>query len=109
MALCNNPLNFFYYLVNEAYVIKGILWARIDAIEALWYVELCSIDKEYQKASSDNMKLLSEFLLSLPVGSEMRKKIQFATEHPKAFEKIGFKQSKRVLIEYEVTENENKR
>lgn len=104
-VITRNPLNYLFVLADANHKIKGCGWARINPIEALWFVEFLSIDKEYQAGDLSNIEKAVDFLLSLPTGPELKKKIKMATKHPKVFEKAGWKKIKLTFMEYEGKED----
>lgn len=96
------PLTLLYVLIDEVHKIKGVLWADIDIIEANIHVHLFSVDKEYQNGEA--LKKATEFLLNLPTGQDLKKRLNMLTTRPKAFEEIGWKHSKRIRMEIENVE-----
>jgi len=98
-TFANSPLTLLYVLVDEDYKIKGVLWARIDVIEAIIYVYLFSVDKEYQSADSLPLKKAMDFIFNLPLGPLLKKHIRFLTSQPKAYERIGVKRAKMIMME----------
>ncbi len=103
-----SPLTLLYVLLDEINVIKGVLWAEVSIIDAAIYVYLLSVDKEYQS----NGQLISEaadFLLNIETGPEIKKELRFQTIHPDAYEKVGARRSKRILMEISHDTNNTKR
>lgn len=94
-------------LYDTSHQIKGVLWADFDSIEKCIYIQACSLDAEYQSDNGAAMKKGVDYLRSLPIPDEIKANIRMATIKPKAFEKNGWKRSKKVLMEcndVEITE-----
>jgi len=79
-----------------AKVIKGFVWLEFDVIEQRVFVQACAVDKEYQ---GEVIQRIVDYIKSLDLPEEMKNNIQFTTTRPKAYEKVGWKRSKRVLME----------
>ena len=92
-----NPLVGFYVLVDNKCKIKGVLWYSLNEIEAVIYIHLLSIDKEYQ--FSDVLKEVVDFSKGFKLGPDYTGIMRFITNRPKAFEKVGFKPSKKIIME----------
>jgi len=88
-------------IVNE---IKGFVWMEFDVIEQRVFVQACAVDAEYQSNDGEVIQKVVEYIRTLNLPEEMKKNIQFTTTRPKAFEKLGWNRSKRILMELE---NEN--
>ncbi len=86
-------------LVDIAHAIKGFLWIELDVVEQRTFVQAAAIAKEYQSQNGAFIKKTVDYIKSLPVPEEMTRKIELATTRPRAFEKLGWVQSKRVLME----------
>lgn len=99
-----NPLTLLYVLIDQVNKIKGVLWSEINIIEAIIYVRLLSVDKEYQSPNGELLNKAIEFLFSLPTGPELKKEIWFEAMRPGAYEKIGARRAKRIKME--IRENE---
>jgi len=50
--ITGNPLTLLYVLVDVDYKIKGVLWANINVVEAIIYVHLLSVDRQYQNGEA---------------------------------------------------------
>jgi len=89
-------------------VIKGFVWMELDVIEQRVFVQACAVDREYQ--SGDVINRVVDYIKSIPMPDEMKKNIQFATTRPKAFEKMGWTRSNKVLMElsHEVPKSDDK-
>lgn len=99
-----NPATMFYALADKEAVeqgkapVKGILWANINVLTETINVNILSVDKEYQ--FSDALEKTLEFIKSWQ-GENENLKIQMITTRPHAYKKIGFQQSKRIIMEIE--------
>lgn len=79
-----------------AKVIKGFVWMEFDVIEQRVFVQACAVDKEYQ---GEAIQRVVDYIRSLSLPEEMKNNIQFTTTRPRAFEKVGWRRSKKVLME----------
>ena len=79
--------------------VKGFIWLEFDIIEQRVFVQAVAVDKEYQSSAGDVIENLIAYIKTLRISEEMKDNIQFATTKPKAYEKIGCKRSKRILME----------
>lgn len=96
--LLASPLTFFYALADkETSLIKGILWIAINPMEEMFYVEMLSIDKEYQ--GNGTLQSALKFVKSIPDYGLLNSKIIMMTKHVKVFEKAGWRQSEKVRME----------
>lgn len=94
----NNVNTRFYVLTDDGDVIKGILWAYINLLTEKIQVNILSIDKEYQ--FNDALEKTLEFVRSWQ-GENENLKIECITTRPHSYEKNGWKQSKRKIMEIE--------
>lgn len=78
-------------------VVKGFVWMEFDVIEQRVFVQACAVDPEYQ---GEAITKVVEYIKGLNLTDEMKNNIQFTTTRAKAFEKVGWKRSKKVLMEY---------
>lgn len=92
----NNVNTRFYVLTNDEDKIKGILWAYINLLTEKIQVNILSVDKEYQ--FSNALEKTLEFVRSWQ-GKDESLKIEIITTRPHTYEKNGWKQSKRILME----------
>lgn len=83
-------------MLDIAKVVKGFVWMEFDVIEQRVFVQACAVDPEYQ---GEVIQKVVDYIKTLNVPEEMKNNIQFTTTRPKAFEKVGWKRSKRVLME----------
>jgi hypothetical protein len=79
----------------------GLLWCGVDIIENSIYVRFFSLKKEYQ---GGGLQKAIDFLLDEFKDSKLKKRIVCSTARPKAFEEVGFTESKRKLLVYEVND-----
>lgn len=102
MLSLTSPFVFVYVLVDkniEEKKIKGILWLSINVLERYIYVELLSVDKEYQSKECDAIKKTLDFIRGVNFGPDMTNKVVMATLRPVKFEKAGFTRSKKLIME----------
>jgi len=83
-------------MLDIAKVVKGFVWMEFDVIEQRVFVQACAVAPEYQGSA---IQKVVEYIKDLNVPEEMKNNIQFTTTRPKAFEKVGWKRSKKVLME----------
>ena len=88
-------------LHDESLKIKGFLWAIINIIERCIFIQGCALDEEYQSGNGDAIKMGIKYLRSLPFPDDIKTNIRMATTKPKAFEKQGFRRSKKIIMEYD--------
>lgn len=86
----------FYVLIDEDKKIKGILWAYVNILTEAIDVYVLSIDREYQ--FGDALKVTLEFIRSW-FGKNETLKIMCITTRPQAYERAGWKTTKRVGME----------
>lgn len=91
-----NPALRLYAMVDENSKTRGILWAYVNFLTETIQVNLLSIDKEYQFDNALEKTL--EFIKSW-MGEDENLKIECITTRPHAYEKTGWKQSKRKIME----------
>lgn len=104
--LLASPLTFFYLLLDKDHQIGGILWAEMNPLDDQIKVHAFSVDKEYQQNLSGKFKLNSralktalELLRKLQKDHGLDSKIEIVTLRPRAYEKAGWKRSKKCLME----------
>lgn len=95
-SFITNPTVRLYAMVDEDSVTRGVLWAQVNVITETIQVSLLSIDKEYQWDNALEKTL--EFVRSW-MSKDENLKIEFISTRPKAYEKFGFKPSKRIILE----------
>jgi len=83
-------------MLDIAKVVKGFVWMEFDVIEQRVFVQACAVAPEYQGSA---IQKVVEYIKDLNVPEEMKNTIQFTTTRPKAFEKVGWKRSEKVLME----------
>jgi len=94
-----SPLTLLYVLVDEVNKIKGVLWAEVNLIDAIIFIRLLSVDKQYQSLDGQLLTKAKDFLFNLKTGPELKKEIHFLSTRPRAFEKVGAQRCKRVRME----------
>lgn len=95
-SFISNPAVRLYALVDENSKTKGILWAHINVLTETIQVNLFSIEKEYQFDNALEKTL--EFIKSW-MGKDEKLKIECITTRPKAYQRAGWKVSKRTILE----------
>lgn len=92
-----NHLNHLYVLVDKDNKIQGTLWVTLDGQECT--INLFSINKEYWN-KGNALKFIYKQVdeLMTPLGIT---KCRIETTNPGAYEKIGFKRSKHIIMEIE--------
>jgi len=91
-----NDLVWIAVLQDEGHKIKGFLWLDFDIIEQYIFVQLLTVDKEYQ--FGDILEKSMDYIMNLDIPDVFKKRIEWATTRPKAFERIGWKRAERVLM-----------
>jgi hypothetical protein len=91
-------------MMDIAKVVKGFVWLEFDVIDQRVFVQACAVDPEYQSTDGAVLKNLIEYIKTLPIPDTMKDNIQFVTKKPKAYEKVGCRRSKKVLMELKRTE-----
>jgi len=95
-AFLVNPSNRIYALVDNKSKTRGILWAYVNLLTETIQVSILSIDKEFQFDNALEKTL--EFIKSW-MGEDKKLKIECITARPGAYEKAGWKRSKRIILE----------
>jgi len=93
-----SPTSLLFLLIDEKNVIRGFLWAEINVLEQVMFVNLLSVDKELW-GNGSAIDLATDFLKKRFVELSL-KKVVWITDRPALFERKGFKQAKEVLLEY---------
>ena len=94
----SNPLTILYVWADDKNIIKGFLWGELALISERLVMIVLSVDKKYQH--SDINKVLQELMREI-CGSLNIKSCIWCTTRPRAFERVGYIKSKRVLMEIE--------
>jgi len=94
-----SPLTLLYVLIDSTNIIKGVLWAEINLINAVIFIRFFSVYKEYQSSKGELLNKAKDFLFGLKMGSGLKKEIHFLTTRPQAYKKIGARRSKNVRME----------
>jgi len=96
--ICSNPTNLIYVLYDEEKIIHGLIWAQVNILNENLYVLVLSVDEEYQGANGAAIDAAALLLNSIRQEANL-KKIIWTTTRPKAYEKHGFKRSKKIIME----------
>ena len=93
-----NDSNHLYVMANDKNSVKGFIWMVIDELTHDLVVKELSVDKSYWEGS-ETLSVISEFVKELFKKLQL-KRILWKTRYPKNSEKLGFKRSREVLMEY---------
>jgi len=100
----DNDANYFWVLVDDEQVIKGVLWAVIDVLSQKLNVIVFTVDKQYQ--DSFNLKNALDFLRNFIVnfnkddnGIKLKEKINWVTAQPEKLKQIGGQILTRIMVE----------
>jgi hypothetical protein len=101
-----NPLVHIVVFADDEHVVKGFVWAEIDLVDKHIFVHALSLDKEYQSVDGVIENVVMDYLFKIPDLPEFKdvglmKKIQLTTTRPRAYERVGCKRSKKILMEIE--------
>lgn len=102
-----SPTTLLYVLIDDVYVIHGVLWAEINLIDAIIFVRLLSVEKKYQSSNGQLLNKAKEFLFNMETGPALKKEIHFLTTRPGAYEEVGAKRSKRIRMELKNENNQD--
>jgi hypothetical protein len=80
--------------------IVGFMWLSISDLENALVTVLFSLDKKYQSVDGFNIKAMARVCRAIKEDMKLDK-IYWTTTRPRAFEKLGFKRSRNVLMEAE--------
>lgn len=100
-------------MLDIAKEVKGFVWMEFDVIEQRVFIQAYAVAKDYQSSNGEVIRYVVDYIKGLQISEEMKNNIQSATTRPKALEKIGWKRSKRVLmelcdVEFKITEPDDK-
>lgn len=98
LILVPNPMVHIAVLADDQNMIRGFIWADIDVIEELIFVQAASVEKKYQ---GDFKRRIVDYLFGLDIDPRCKHRIRMATMNPEAAERCGWKRSKMVLMEIE--------
>lgn len=111
-SVVSNPMTYMYAMSDISNVIRGVFWAKIDIVDETLCVYLISVEPEYQSSS---LKQALKFVRELQkqekpklekLGIKLKDKITLITNQPKAYERLGAKPTKRILMEINNGNNE---
>lgn len=97
----DNPYNYLYALIDEQKKIQGYFWAESSMLDDTLFVNTFSISKEYW-GKGKAIEKVTEFLRDL-VSKVQSPRVFWITTNEKFFLKHGFKRSKNVLMEYNIS------
>lgn len=98
LVLIPNPMVHIAVLADEQNIIRGFLWADIDVVEELIFVQAASIEKKYQ---GNFKRRIVEYLFALDIDPKCKRRIRMATTRVEVAERCGWKKSPMVLMEIE--------
>jgi DNA-binding winged helix-turn-helix (wHTH) protein len=107
-AVVANPLVYIYFLTDSDNRTQGVLWMIFNRIDMAFEVYLLSLNPKYQKRNGSVLRTVIDFIAEVQedirpavekAGFKLNRKILWQTTRPKAFERIGAKPSKRILME----------
>ncbi len=97
--LYEGPFQFLYALVNEEKLVKGVLWLSVMPMSRVLYVNLVSLDREYQ-SQGYMQSLIIPFIRKVRATMDLKKIVWHASgSHVKAFTRYGFKPSVYTMME----------
>jgi len=102
--ISKDPRNIFFVFVDDEWIIKGFMWASILLLKKEFYINMLCIDENYRKSGSFFpyfMKKIKEFIRTQTKGISIDR-ITGTTSIPDVFIKHGFKQSKKITLEYDL-------
>ena len=88
-----------YTIIDEVNVIKGVLWAEVDIIDAVIFVRLLSVYKEHQGGM---LEKATEHLLKQTEKSKIKRLECFMTRPKPAVEAGWTEETQRTHLVYEV-------
>ena len=94
--LLNNPMNLFGAFIDKEELVKGVMWSSFNPISNTITVHVISVDKAYHGKGILNEAdgILNKFKKKL--GAD---KIIAITNRPSAGKRVGWTQSKSVIME----------
>ena len=100
------PHNVIEVFQDKNLIIKGFAWSVIDSISKEWHVNTVSIEKDLQGTG----KYLKEYIdhLKNSLKGSAIKKVTWCTDRPAFYERLGFKRSNDVYLEYDLQHKDEK-
>ncbi len=102
--LLANDANYFWVLVDDDQITKGILWVVIDVLSEKLNVIVFSVDEEYQGAG--HLESVRDFLRQFIKDYnkregevKLKEKINWVTARPEIFNEMGGRRPKTILLE----------
>jgi len=96
-GVTKNPCMLVFAMVNAEFLIKGLLWVYIDPLREIITVQLLTVDQEYQDHGKP-LEYAKEFLRDIKKKFQL-KGIEWATNKPRAFERIGARRTGHIIME----------
>lgn len=93
-----DPYNLIFALINHEKDIVGYMWIIINPLDNSAFVNTISVDKIYWNRG-EAMKLAIEFVKDLTKRMKFTSTTWMST-NPRFYERIGFKRSRDVAMEY---------
>jgi len=93
-----NPYNLLYVLCSPDRSVKGFCWMVVDPLSNALVINSFSMDPEYWGKGS-SLQQLRDKAIEMQKGAGLDK-VYWITRSPKHSERLGFKRSKHVLMEY---------
>jgi len=104
-SLNRMPTNFVEVVQDDSFNIIGFCWAVLEPTSLEMHVNTVSLLREYQ-GDGVALKEYIEHLRKLTSGTKI-KRVTWATDRPAFYEKLGFKRSKQIFLEYDLTSGVN--
>lgn len=94
--ITGNPFSLLYAIADKESRIVGALWATVAPLENTIWVQILSVDKDYQNKSiiPGAMDFVKRVRDELSV-----KLVKCVTTRPRALEKYGMKRSRNIIME----------
>ncbi len=94
--VAKNPCTILFSMVDSDFHIKGFVWAALNPLRETIGVLAVSVDKEYQDRG-EPLRYVGEFLNQIKEATGF-KLIEWVTSKPHAFERLGAKRTKQVVM-----------
>lgn len=100
-----NPMSLLYVISDEKYKVVGMLWCEIDPLGQDLVVQTFSMDKRYWRRGKAVALLANK---AKQIAKECKlTSIFWITSYPKHSEWYGFKRSRNVLMEYDMSQEKD--
>lgn len=100
MELREHKENVLLSVIDKSHTIKGVIWLTVDGFEKLVYINLLSMDREYQR-KGQLIKFVTKYIRDLAKALKIDT-VLWVSDRARAYERYGFELSKRKLIEVKV-------